>query len=203
MAKQRWLIACEYSGRVRDAIIALGHEALSCDLEPSETVGPHYQGDVLEILDAGWDGRIAHPPCTYFTVSGSRWLFEDCTKTTKEERWELLEQSRKFFLKLWNCNIPKIAIENPTPHKHAQLPPYTQAIQPWWFGDKASKRTCLWLKNLYPLEKTSDLEPPKPLTKEWQIIHYEPPGPNQSKNRSRTFLGVASAMASQWLITSP
>jgi len=191
------LIACEFSGIVRDAFIAKGHDAWSCDLLPTERLGPHIQGDVLAILNDGWEMMIAHPPCTYLANSGVQHLHKDKT------RWDKMRDGRVFFMKLWLANIPKIAIENPTPHHFADLPPYSQAIQPWMFGNKAMKRTCLWLKNLPPLFCTEWVEEGEKYimsngkckgAKWYQLLPTE----NRGHERSRTFQGIADAMASQW-----
>ncbi len=198
MDKLRVLVACEFSGTVRDAFVAKGHDAWSCDILPTERPGNHIQGDVLEILDNGWDLMIAHPPCTYMANSGARWLFE------KEGRWQQLDDATVFFRKLLDADIPKIAVENPLPHKWATeriKEKYSQKVQPWYFGDKQKKTTCLWLKNLPPLMSTAIEYPPNPNTeeaKEWEAIWREPPGPDQAKNRSKTFQGLADAMANQW-----
>lgn len=183
----RVLIACEFSGIVRDAFIEKGHDAMSCDLLPTESPGPHHQGDVFDVLDDGWDLMIAHPPCTYIANSGVRWLYE------QEGRWELMKQGAKFFLKLLNAEIPMVAVENPIPHKHAGLPPYTQLVQPYNFGHNESKATCLWLHNLPPLMATEMVRDDIKHT-----VHQLPPSPGRSKLRSVTFRGIAAAMANQW-----
>lgn len=191
----RVLIACEFSGIVRDAFIAKGHDAISCDLLPTERPGPHYQGDVFDIINDGFDLMIAHPPCTYLCNSGVCWLHKD------KERWTLMEDGALFFKALLNANIPKIAIENPVMHKYAVEiigRRQDQSIQPWQFGHDASKRTCLWLKNL-PL-----LEPTKIITKD-KYANQTPsgrcklgPSPDRWKLRSKTYQGIADAMAEQW-----
>lgn len=182
------LIACEFSGIVREAFAKRGHNAWSCDFLPTEIEGNHIQDDVLEVLDNGWDLMIAHPPCTYLANSGARWLFE------KEGRWEKLREGAGFFNKLFNANIPKVAIENPQPHKWATelIGKYSQKVQPWWFGEGEVKGTCLWLKNLPPLMATYIH------TGRIPRVHHEPPGENQARNRSRTYKGMADAMAEQW-----
>jgi hypothetical protein len=192
------LIACEFSGIVREAFKKKGHDAWSCDLLDTEIQGQHYKGDVLQILNDGWDLMIAHPPCTYIANSGVRWLFE------KPGRWQQLEEACLFFKKLLNAPINKICIENPLPHKWGLEKigkKYTQKIQPYYFGDKQKKTTCLWLKNLPLLISTTpELNPPKNKedVKKWEMIWRMAPGKNQSKNRSRTFQGIADAMANQW-----
>ena len=183
------LIACEFSGVVRNAFAINGHDAISCDILPTELKGNHHQGDVLDILNEKqeqWDLMIAHPPCTYLCNSGVRWLHEI------SGRWDELNKAKEFFNVFLNSNIKKIAIENPIPHKYAELPKYTQIIQPWMFGHGESKATCLWLKNLPELKPTSIVSGRKPK------VHYEAPGSNRQKNRSRTCAGIAAAMAEQW-----
>jgi site-specific DNA-cytosine methylase len=181
----RVLVACEYSGRVRDAFLKKGHYALSCDLLPcdSEQSGDHYQGDVTEILDHGWDLMIAHPPCTHLAVSGARWF-----KEKQQEQKEALE----FVQLLLNAPIPKIALENPVSIISSRIRKPDQIIQPWQFGHGETKATCLWLKNLPKLTATNIVEGRE------ARIHMMPPGPNRWKERSRTFEGIANAMAEQW-----
>lgn len=177
------LVACEFSGVVRDAFIAKGHDAVSCDLIPSERPGPHYQGDVLEILDDGWDMMIAFPPCTHLAVSGARWF-----KTKQYEQ----EVAKIFFIRLADALIPKIAIENPIGIMSTQYHKPDQIIQPWQFGHGETKATCLWLKNLPPLKPTNIVGGREPR------IHHMGPSPNRSKERSKTYQGIADAMAEQW-----
>lgn len=191
------LIACEFSGIVRDAFSNRGHDAISCDLLPTEREGKHYQDDVLKHLDEDWDLMIAHPPCTFIANSGARWLFE------KEDRWAKLAEATKFFRNLLDAPIDKIAVENPIPHKWGleQIGrKYDQRIQPWQFGEKQKKGTCFWLKNLPKLIPTKVLELPKDKgeLKKWEAVWREAPGKDQWKNRSRTFQGIADAMADQW-----
>lgn len=191
------LIACEYSGIVRDAFLKLGHEAISCDLLPTDKSGPHYQGDVFDIINDDFDLMIAHPPCTYLCNSGVSWLHKDIS------RWPKMVEGALFFRKLLRANIPMIAIENPIMHKYAKAiidKDQAQTIQPWMFGHAESKGTCLWLKNLPPLIETNNvkeqfLKLPK---KEAQRLHYASPGKDRWKIRSTTFEGVAKAMAEQW-----
>ena len=196
------LIACEFSGIVREAFAKRGHDAWSWDLLPSEIPGKHIQGDIRKETRAGfwnyWDILIAHPPCTYIANSGVRWLFE------KKGRWQQLDDACNFFKELLYAPIPKICIENPLPHKWGIERigrKYTQKIQPYYFGDKQKKGTCLWLVNLSPLIPTTpNLKPPKDKEelKKWEMIWRMPPGIDQKKNRSRTFQGIANAMAEQW-----
>jgi hypothetical protein len=184
----RVLIGCEFSGRVRDAFLALGHDAWSCDLGPSEVDGPHFEGDVRHVLDKGWDLAIFHPDCTYLCNSGVRWL-------SRPGRKALMSEACRFFLQLWNSPIERVAIENPVMHGHAKEyidVQQTQTVQPWWFGDAERKATCLWLRGLPPLVKT------KPVLALGNSVHVEPPGPDRKRNRSRTFPGMAQAMADQW-----
>lgn len=191
----RILIACEFSGIVRDAFIARGHDAISCDLLPTERSGPHYQGDVIDIINDGFDMMIAHPPCTYLANSGVQHLHKSY------ERWILMQAARDFFMMLIECNIPKICIENPVPHKYAQLPDYHQIIEPLYHGHKMIKKTCLWLKKLPPLMSTKIMidnveryrTNGKSHGSKWYNIGYK-----TSKERSRTFPGIAEAMADQW-----
>lgn len=185
------LVACEFSGVVRDAFAARGHDAWSCDLLPTERPGQHYQGDVFDVINDGWDLMIAHPPCTYLCRHRSRW--------NKEEDKIHQEESRDFFMRFLDTDIPHICIENPVPLRVLGLPPYTQIIQPWQFGHDYSKKTCLWLKGLSVLKPTKIV----------QITYYTTPKgrkftrgwyftPRNWKARSRTFTGIADAMAEQW-----
>ena len=191
------LIACEFSGIVRDAFLKRGHDALSCDLLPTESPGPHYQGDVLDIINDGWDMMIGHPPCTYLANSGVMWLH------LRKDRWDQMREGAEFFKTLLNANIPKIAIENPIMHKYALEiigVKQTQSIQPWQFGHMEKKRTCLWLKGLSKLIPTTNLEKETNLLpmKEQQRLHYLSPGKDRAKLRSKTFKGIAQAFANQW-----
>lgn len=184
------LVACEFSGIVRDAFRKLGHDAWSCDILPTESNPQyHYQCDIFDVLDNGWDLMIAHPPCTYLTNSGVRWLHTDPT------RWDKMRDGANFFKTLLNANIPRIAVENPIPHKYALEiieDKYTQIIQPWMFGHGETKATCLWLKNLPKLKPTNIVEGRE------QKVHLMPPSPDRWKERSRTYQGIANAMAEQW-----
>ena len=177
------LVACEYSGRVRDAFIALGHDAMSCDLLPTEAEGPHHIGDVTELLHLGWDLMIAHPPCTHLAVSGSRWF-----KDKEREQAEALI----FVHTLMDAPIPRVAIENPVSVISSRIRKPDQIIQPWMFGHGETKATCLWLKGLPKLLPTNVVDGRE------ARVHRMPPGPNRWKERSRTYLGVAQAMAEQW-----
>lgn len=188
------LIACEFSGIVREAFRKRGHDAWSCDLLPSEIPSPyHIQDDVLNHLDEGWDLMVAHPPCTYLSNSGVRWLY-NADKTRNEERWENMRRGREFFLKLLSANIPKIAVENPIQHKHARevIRKPDQIIQPWQFGHGETKATCLWLKDLPPLYPTDIVEGRE------QRIFLMPRTDKRGLERSRTYQGIADAMADQW-----
>jgi len=179
----RVLVACEFSGVVRDAFRLRGHDALSCDLLPSEAPGPHYRGDVRDILGAGWDLMIAHPPCTHLAVSGARWF--------KEKRREQ-EEALQFVWTLLNAPIHMIALENPVSIISSRIRKPDQILQPWMFGHGEVKATCLWLKNLPKLVPTNIVEGRE------ARVHRMPPGPDRWKERSRTFAGIAEAMAAQW-----
>lgn len=188
------LVACEYSGTVRDAFIARGHNAISCDLIESDSSGPHIQDDVLKYINDGWDLIIAHPPCTYLSNSGV------CHLHTEEGRWEKMQKAREFFNEILAAKCDKICVENPIPHKYGVGKTYTQIIQPWQFGHKESKATCLWLKGLPKLiptdvVKEEMLKLPK---NQQQRLHYLPPSPDRWKLRSTTYTGIAEAMAEQW-----
>jgi hypothetical protein len=188
------LIACEFSGIVREAFKAKGHDAMSCDLLDSEIPGNHYKGDVTDIIYNDWDLIIAHPPCTYLANSGVRWLYNP-DKSLAKQRWIDLTYARKFFYLFYDHPIcKKIAIENPIPHKHADLPAYTQTVQPYEFGHTTTKRTCLWLKGL-PELKPTEIVPKENRT---QDIWLMSPGPERQRERSRTFKNIALAMAEQW-----
>ena len=188
------LIACEFSGVVREAFRKKGHDAWSCDLLPSDIASPyHIQDDVLKHLNEGWDMMIAHPPCTYLSNSGVRWLYNS-DKTKNEERWENMRTGREFFLKLLNADIPRVAVENPIQHKYARekIRKPDQIIQPWQFGHGETKATCLWLKNLPKLIPTNMVSGRE------NRIHRMPPSPKRGHLRSITYQGIADAMAEQW-----
>jgi len=179
------LIACEYSGAVRDAFRAAGHDAMSCDLLPSDAPGPHYQGDVRDVLDYPWDLMIAHPPCTHLSVSGARHF--------EVKRMDGRQQAAvSFFMMLAKSDIPRIAIENPVCIMSSLWRRPDQIIQPWQFGHGETKATCLWLKGLHPLIPTNVVDGREPR------IHRLPPSADRWKIRSETYPGVASAMAQQW-----
>ena len=191
------LVACEYSGIVRDAFIRQGHNAMSCDLLPSDSPGPHYQGDVADLLGEGFDLMIAHPPCTYLANSGVTWLHRQAG------RWNQMEEGARFFRLLLDAPIPRKAIENPIMHKYAVSivgRRQDQVIQPWMFGHPEQKATCLWLENLPKLRETDNVKSQMDLLSpaERQRLHWLPPGPDRWKLRSTTFLGIAEAMAEQW-----
>ena len=194
----RVLVACEYSGVVRDAFLTAGHDAMSCDLLPTDVPGPHYQGDVADILEQQWDLLIAHPPCTYLCSSGLHW------NKRRPERAQLTEQALEFVKRLMDAPIKRIAIENPVGCISTRIRRADQTIQPWQFGHDASKATCLWLKNLPRLRPTEMVE--------GRLVNGKPRWANQTdsgqnrlgpsddrwKKRSETYAGIAKAMASQW-----
>ena len=214
------LVACEYSGRVRDAFTKMGHFAMSCDLLPTDSLGLHYRGDVTDILKQGWDLMIAHPPCTYLSVSGMHWT----TRGVRDP--QLTEDALDFVRCLMNAPIERIAIENPISVISSRICKPDQIIQPWWFGHDASKKTCLWLKNLCKLEPTKFIQPKqiccgidlpdnvgkygcancngsKKSKPRWgnQTISGQnklPPSKDRWKIRSETYQGIADAMAAQW-----
>lgn len=194
----RVLIACEYSGAVRDAFIAAGHDAMSCDLLPSEILGPHYQGDVRDVLGDRWDLMVAHPPCTYLSVSGMHWTRRGLRDP------QLTEDALDFVRLLLAAPIPRIAVENPVSIISTRIRRPDQIVQPWQYGHDASKTTCLWLKNLPALQPTQIIEP--------RIVNGRRRWANQTdggqnrlspsadrwKRRSATYAGIAGAMAAQW-----
>jgi site-specific DNA-cytosine methylase len=179
----RILVACEFSGTVRDAFIAKGHDAWSCDIIPTERKGPHIVNDVRNVLDDGWDMMIAHPPCTHLAVSGARWF-----------DMKLAEQAEaiEFVRLLINADIPHIAIENPVSIISSRIRKPDQIIQPWQFGETEQKKTCLWLKRLPPLFHTHYM------AERNQSLWRLPPSEDRAKLRSATFQGIANAMAEQW-----
>ena len=220
------LVACEFSGRVRDAFIAKGHDAYSCDFRPTESPGPHYEGDVLDILGDRWDMLIAFPDCTYLTSSGLHW------NKRRPERAELTEKALRFVDKLLKADIKKKVLENPVGCISTRIRKPSQIIQPWQFGEDASKKTCFWLEGLPELKHTK-IFPPKGynLVKSWSYIAYRTciviggymfgtnispppkpvwsnqtpsgqnklgPSPDRAKIRSLTYPGIADAMAEQW-----
>ena len=179
----RILIACEFSGIVRDAFLRAGHDAVSCDLLPTESNGPHLQDDVRVVLDGEWDMMIAFPPCTHLAVSGARWF-----RKKQREQAEAIE----FVKLLMGSPIHRIAIENPVGVISTRIRPPDQIIHPWQFGHGESKKTCLWLKSLPKLAPTDVVEGRE------QRVWKEPPSKDRWKNRSRTYPGIATAMAAQW-----
>ena len=185
----RVLVACEFSGRVRDAFARRGHDAWSCDIRPTEAPGNHLQDSILEhaVVNRGWDMMIAHPDCTFLTVSGARW-------NHAEWREEAQLAALHFVKSLWKFPVPRVAIENPVGRLSSLWRGPTQTIQPWQFGDGETKGTCLWLRGIPPLLPQITTAPADVK----HSVHHEPPGPNRKKNRSRTYLGIAEAMASQW-----
>ena len=189
----RVLVACEYSGTVRDAFMARGHDAMSCDLLDTERPGPHYKGDVRDVLGDSWDLMVCHPPCTHLAVSGARWFKEKQT-----EQAEALD----FVRLLLDAPIPRIALENPVSIISSHIRPPTQVIQPWMFGHGEVKGTCLWLKGLPKLIPTTipggDLFTPEAPAEREARIHKMAPSPDRWKERSRTYQGIADAMAGQW-----
>lgn len=196
----RVLVGCEFSGIVRDAFKEQGHDAISCDFLDTERPGKHYKGDVKDYLRdniGSIDLGIFHPTCTFLCNSGVCWLH------IMEGRWQQMVEAAEFFKLLLNIDIPKIAIENPIPHKYALDiigRKYDQIVQPWQFGHSETKATCLWLKNLPKLKESNNVKKqmiklPKNVS---QRLHYLPPSPTRQKERSRTFKGIAEAMASQW-----
>tara|TARA_Y100000004_G_C8764017_1_gene347806 strand:+ start:44 stop:685 length:642 start_codon:yes stop_codon:yes gene_type:complete len=209
------LVACEYSGVVRDAFINKGHKAISCDLLPSDSdLGEHYQGDVTDILNDGWDMMIAHPPCTYLSVSGARWYYHPEDKHLPYEerrphpmhpnRRQLQQEALDFVQLLLDAPINKIVVENPISVISSKIKKPTQIIQPYEYGHPTSKSTCLWLKNLKPLQPTDVVEPiwiNVSKGKRMSKFHYDTytlPKEERGKIRSATFPGIAKAMAEQW-----
>jgi hypothetical protein len=183
----RVLVACEYSGVVRDAFIGRGHDAMSCDLLPTERPGPHYQGDLFDVIDYPWDLAIFHPPCTHLSVSGSRHF--------EAKRMDGRQQAAvSFFMRIvrQSAHIPKTAIENPVCIMSSLWRKPDQVIQPWQFGHGETKATCLWLKGLPPLAPTDIVDGRE------NRIHRMPPSPDRWKERSKTYQGIADAMADQW-----
>ena len=195
----RVLVACEYSGKVRDAFIAAGHEAMSCDLLPTDAPGPHYTGPVQDVLNDGWDLMVAHPPCTYLCSSGLHW------NKRRPERAQQTEDALVFVRDLMSAPIYHIAIENPIGCISTRIRPPEQTIQPYQFGHDASKATCLWLKNLPSLQPTQMIEPrmvngkPRWGNQTDSGQNKLPPTADRWKIRSETYEGIAKAMADQWV----
>lgn len=189
----RVLIACEYSGTVRDAFTRMGHDATSCDLLPTETDGKHYEGDVFNIINDGWDLMIAHPPCTDLAVSGAAW-FKEKIADGRQQR------ALQFVQSLMDAPIPRICIENPISVISSKIRKPDQIVQPYMFGHKETKATCFWLKGLPLLLPTTDQkEETMALPERVRMrLHYLPPSPDRWKLRSKTFDGIAEAMANQW-----
>ena len=192
------LVACEFSGTVRRAFAARGHDAWSCDLLPAEDrSNKHIVGDARDLLSYGWDLMVAHPPCTRLCNSGVRWLSAPPAGRTLAEMWADLDEGAALFSAFWNAPIERIAVENPVMHRHAKarIVNYAepaQSIQPWQFGHGEVKRTCLWLRNLPPLRPTQIVDGREPR------VHHMSPGPDRWRERSRFFSGIAEAMADQW-----
>ena len=179
------LVACEYSGAVRDSFLAMGHDAISCDLLPTDVPGPHYQGDVFDIIDDGFDLMVAHPPCTFLCVSGLHW-------NNRGRGHQGTADALVFFKRLLDVDIPMIAVENPIGIASTKIRPADQTIQPWQYGHGETKATQLWLKNLPLLRPTNIVEGREPR------IHMLPPSKDRWKIRSATYRGIAQAMAQQW-----
>lgn len=206
---KRVLVGFEQSGTVRRAFDALGFDAWSCDILPdAERSNRHMQCDIREALDEGpWDLlAVMHPPCTRLCNSGVRWLTKPPKGRTLPDVWAELDEGAELFSTAWNADVPHIAVENPVMHKHAKerirnFEPAAQTVQPWWFGEPAFKATGLYLRSLPPLVATNRLTPPVKETDEhkaWSKIHRASPGKDRWKLRSKTFQGIADAMASQW-----
>ncbi len=191
------LIACEESQAGCIAFREAGYEAYSADLKDCSGGHPewHIKGDVLDILDQGWDLMIGHPYCTYNTNAANRWLYEDSATCTAEERWKLRDEGLEFFLKLWNAPIPHICLENPQPHPYVieKVGRFHDKIQPWMFGEPETKGLCLWLKNLPPLMSTM-IE----TTREAKV-HFMSPGAERSAERSKSYPNIMKAMVEQWM----
>lgn len=188
----RVLVACEYSGTVRDAFIRHGHEAVSCDLLETDVPGPHYVGDVLDILGDGWDLLVAHPPCTYLAVSGMHWT----TRGLRDPA--LTEDALAFVRTLLDCSIPRKCIENPVSIISSRIRKPDQIVQPWMFGHDASKKTCLWLDNLPKLVPTQIIKKDRYMNQTPSGQNKLGPSPTRWKERSVTYKGIAEAMATQW-----
>lgn len=202
------LVACEFSGIVRNALLRVGIDAWSCDILPSEDASNrHIRDDVRNVLNDGWDLLIvAHPPCTRLCNSGVRWLTKPPEGRSRDDMWRELDEGALLFSDLWNAPVDHICVENPVMHKHAKeritnYQDFAQSVQPWQFGEPQFKRTCFWLKNLPPLNDTVRLEPPKAGTdahKTWSRVHRMSKSADRAKERSRFFPGIADAMADQW-----
>ena len=207
-ASIRVLIGCETSGVMREAFLALGFDAWSCDILPADDqTNRHIKCDIRDILDDGWDVMcVMHPPCTRLCNSGVRWLHVPPTGKTKQQMWDELDAGAALFSACWNAPIPLRAVENPVMHKHAKsrisnYKPPAQIVQPWWFGDPFFKATCFYLEGLDALEPTEKLIPPARGTddhKAWSMVHRATPGVDRWKLRSTTYPGIAKAAAAQW-----
>lgn len=197
------LIACESSGVERDAFLAVGHDAISCDLLPTEAPGPHYQGDVRDLMADPWDLVIAHPPCTYLANSGVRWLYES-DGSMNLDRWDAMVEGAELFASMFDSNTPRLCVENPVQHGWAVewhgKGKASQTVQPWQFGHPETKRTCYWLRGLPRLLPTEDVSAQMALLpkSESNRVHYASPGADRWRIRSRSFEGIAAAMADQW-----
>lgn len=183
------IVACEFSGIVRDAFISAGHDAVSCDMLPSESPGPHLQQDIRTVDLSGFDLMIAHPDCTFLCVSGARWFYDPVHGPERKKR---REEAVEFVKWLWNSPVPRVAIENPIGSLPRLWRKWDQIVQPFWFGDDLQKSTCLWLKNLPILRRTARKRSGR------QACWLEGPSEDRWKNRSRTPKGFAKAMAKQW-----
>lgn len=199
MTPMKILVACEFSGTVRDAFLERGHDAWSCDILPAETnSNRHIRGDVRDVLNDGWDMlMVAHPPCTRLCNSGVRWLHRPPKGKTLEQMWQELDEGAALFSDLLNADIPMICVENPVMHRHAKerirnYREFTQSVQPHQFGHGEVKRTCFWLKGLKPLTPTNQVDGRE------ARVHKIPPGPDRWRERSRFYPGIAKAMAEQW-----
>lgn len=203
------LIACEESGEVRDAFIKLGHDAISCDLKPARNGGPHHQGDLFEIVNNGFDLMIGHPPCTYLTVTANKWLKDQPKRKSGAlvggERRQARADAYEFFMSMWNVKIPKVCLENPVGVMSTYWRKPDQIIQPWQFGHPEPKKTCLWLRGLPKLVHTKIVEPEyhttasgKRLPKWYAYADKSKGQAHRAEIRSKTFEGIARAMAEQW-----
>jgi hypothetical protein len=201
MDKMDILIGCEYSGTVRDEFIKRGHNAISCDLLPTEKEGPHYQGDIFDLLYHKWDMIIAHPPCTYLTVSANRWLKDQPARKSGvlvgEARREARREAIDFVKRIMAAPCEKIIVENPIGVLSTEIRKPDQIIQPWQFGHPETKATCLWLKGVLALIPTNIVPLPEKESERMKIFHMSP-SPDRWKERSLTYPGIAQAMANQW-----
>jgi hypothetical protein len=192
----RVLVACEFSGTVRDAFIRAGHDAISCDLLPSDKPGPHIQGDVTEVMLKRWDLVVAHPPCTYLTVSGNKWMKPEY-RDRFPDRPRQREEAIKFFMACYNANADYVAVENPIGIMSSTFRKPDQIVQPWMFGHPETKATCFWLRGLPKLSPTSIVDLSSNKAERHRLL-YLPPSEDRWKIRSKTFQGIADAMAAQW-----